>query len=232
MKIDETKIDNTPVKKEKKPLDKNIIILISLVVGFLLVIAFIFNLEDDNQVQIKEQPKQEMNINAVKENQTKDKKQLRPDLIDVVSDKKDYGETQFDTNKIQELEAVKPDIKNDSLENPNLKTEIDELKKRIAELEKENLYLKYSQDKLQNKSQAQELHQEQKKDQEQTIKDEMKKYLTSIKKSINIKDNYFSFDGKNYYIGDNLKNYKIKDIRKNHIRFCNSNWCYTLRNYK
>jgi uncharacterized small protein (DUF1192 family) len=231
MKIDENKIEQKPVKIEKKPLDKNVILLVSLVVIFFLAIAFIFNLEDDTQVQMKEENKQNISqFDTNKINQIKEQKEKATLIKEVREDiKKEREEnkqniSQFDTNKIEEIENKQTD-KEQEIKNDNL--EVLELKNKIAELEKEIRYLKYSQ----NKPQAQELHQD-KKDQEQIIKDEMKKYLKSINNFITIRDYYFSYDGKNYYIGDVLNNYKVKDIRKNDIRFCNSNWCYTLRNYK
>ena len=168
---------------------------------------------DTNKInQIEAQKEKSILIKEVREDIKKEQEENKQNV------------SQFDTNKINQIENKQTDnfkeIKNDNLE-------VLELKNKIDELEKEIRYLKYSQ----NKPQAQELHQD-KKDQEQIIKDEMKKYLKSINNSITIRDNYFSYDDKNYYIGDVLNNYKVKDIRKNDIRFCNSNWCYTLRNYK
>ena len=232
MKIDENKIEQKPVKQVKKTLDKNVILLVSLIVVFFLVMAFIFNLEDDTQVQMQEENKQNISqfdtnkIEQIKEQEEKATliKEVREDIKKEQEEKKQTI-SQFDTNKIAELESKQIDDTQVQIKNDNLV--VLDLKNKIAELEKEIRYLKYSQ----NKPQAQELHLD-KKDQEQNIKDEMKKYLKGINKLINIRDSYFSYDGKNYYIGDVLNNYKIRDIRKNDIRFCNSNWCYTLRNYK
>ena len=228
-----------------KKVNKSYAIIIGIVAIFILMVVYIFNLEDTTQQQTASNSK----TVAKTENQFDMKK------IEAVSEDtkaatpppppppaNDFA-NQFDMNKIEQAhqealkkeqslnqvqtqaqEEVKPDTRVQELvensilnENIDLKNQIEKLKKDIRDLKGAKSF--------ENSPKAQEKKEEP--INEVVNSDEMKKYLNSIKDSITLKGDKFFFDGINYYIGDSIKTYKIKDIQKNSIRFCDD-WCYSL----
>ena len=103
-------------------------------------------------------------------------------------------------------------------ENLDLKNQIEKLKKEIRDLKAQSSL---------NKSDTPKSNNENEVDKNKISSDDMKNYLNSIKGNIKLRGDNFNFDGRNYYIGDKIKNYQIRDIQKSSIRFCDD-WCYTL----
>lgn len=209
MKIDEDKIvNNKPIKKGFK-VDKTIIIGIAVIAAFILLILYIFNLDDtDTKAKIQE-PKKELH-----------QEQQKPINQFDTSKIKQIQETQAvqEQNQTQAVNESPVNLDNQVIE--SLRKTIKEQELQIKTLKAENQILKTAFPKKDVSAQAEP---------EQNTKDDMKKTLLNLKRDITLKNNFFSFMNKNYYIGDKLNGYKIKDITKNDIRFCNSDWCYTLR---
>jgi len=198
MKIDEKKIKVMKPAKSKKKINKNIFVLVALIICFFLIIVYIFNIKDNtkiNTVKIKKTSK----FNTQKRNEFNTQK-----INGYVSNKN----KQAQGNKSPEQEEIL-----------KLKKQISSFKNSIKELEEKNKVLQQKSNKSINLTNKEET----------TNRDKMKDYLIGLKDNIKMEDNYFRLNGKNYYIGDEVNSYIVRDIRFNDIRFCGKKWCYTLR---
>ncbi len=236
---------NFSFKKNGKKLDKSVVIVISTIVMFFLVIVYIFNLEDPaTQNTVNDNSKinevSQFDVKKISEAQNNQVVATPPPLTPENTNLENKEENQFDFNKISSLQQ-------DEITNPNLSeiqdikyskeitdfnslnSENDELKQKVERLEREIRELKYSHRNITDKTNinTNKTIDEKSSNSETTVTDTMKEYLTGVKNDIQIKGDYFHLQGKNYYLGDKLNGYDVREIKKSSIRFC-SNWCYTL----
>ncbi len=243
--IDETKINIDFGKKKNsskkmftpKKLNKSYVVVAGIITLFVLMVIYIFNLEDTTKINdVNSNNKEVVNqfdMSKIEAAQTNT--QALPTPIP------QSNVNQFDMSKIEaaqntELAKVEQaqaeimqkvevensfkaaDLKIIEDENLDLKNQIEKLKKEIRDLKAQSSL---------NKSDTPKSNNENEVDKNKISSDDMKNYLNSIKGNIKLRGDNFNFDGKNYYIGDKIKTYQIRDIQKSSIRFCDD-WCYTL----
>ncbi len=244
--IDETKINIDFGKKSSsskkmfstpKKVNKSYVVVGGIVTLFVLMVIYIFNLEDTTKINdVNSNNKEVVNqfdMSKIEAAQTNT--QALPTPIP------QSNVNQFDMSKIEaaqntELAKVEQaqaeimqkvevensfkaaDLKIIEDENLDLKNQIEKLKKEIRDLKAQSSL---------NKSDTPKSNNENEVDKNKISSDDMKNYLNSIKGNIKLRGDNFNFDGKNYYIGDKIKTYQIRDIQKSSIRFCDD-WCYTL----
>ena len=244
--IDETKINIDFGKKSSsskkmfstpKKVNKSYVVVGGIVTLFVLMVIYIFNLEDTTKINdVNSNNKEVVNqfdMSKIEAAQTNT--QALPTPIP------QSNVNQFDMSKIeaaqntelakveqaqaeimQKVEAEnsfkEADLKIIEDENLDLKNQIEKLKKEIRDLKAQSSL---------NKSDTPKSNNENEVDKNKISSDDMKNYLNSIKGNIKLRGDNFNFDGRNYYIGDKIKNYQIRDIQKSSIRFCDD-WCYTL----
>lgn len=238
-KIDSSQI-SMPVKekkqKQKKPVDKNsIAILVGIVVIFILVIVYIFNI--GNKVEeptIKAPvPVKKEQLNPVVENQMDiEKIEAVVSSLQEQEEKNPVVENQMDMEKVSELASADEDeysipVQNISDENSHLDLVAENrmLKSQISILEAELRAIKVNNAFSNSEKKSNETSNSNK------LSDEprMKKFINSVKERMIIKDGYFVLDDRNYYIGDMIDGlYEVRDIRKNSVRFCDVDWCYSV----
>ncbi len=248
--IDETKINIDFGKKSSsskkmfstpKKVNKSYVVVGGIVTLFVLMVIYIFNLEDTTKINdVNSNNKEVVNqfdMSKIEAAQTNT--QALPTPIP------QSNVNQFDMSKIEaaqntELAKVEQaqaeimqkvevensfkaaDLKIIEDENLDLKNQIEKLKKEIRDLKAQS-----SLNKTINNSDTPKSNNENEIDKNKISSDDMKNYLNSIKGNIKLRGDNFNFDGRNYYIGDKIKNYQIRDIQKSSIRFCDD-WCYTL----
>ncbi len=233
---------NFSFKKNGKKIDKSIVIVVSVVLMFFLVIVYIFNLEDPTSQTIDDNSKisEVSQFDVSKINEAQNNKVLAPPPLTAENTNLENQEqNQFDFNKINSLQHdessnqnlsetqnIKKEIDDLSTFSPTFDAENDELKQKVERLEREIIELKYSNRNI-NTDKAAKTIDIKVSNSETTVTDIMKDYLTGVKNDIQIKGDYFHLQGKNYYVGDKLNGYDVREIKKSSVRFC-SNWCYTL----
>ena len=220
-----------------KKVNKSYVVVLGIVALFVLMVIYIFNLEDTTKINdVNSNNKEVVNqfdMSKIEAAQTNT--QALPTPIP------QSNVNQFDMSKIeaaqntelakveqaqaeimQKVEAENSfkaaDLKIIEDENLDLKNQIEKLKKEIRDLKAQSSL---------NKSDTPKSNNENEVDKNKISSDDMKNYLNSIKGNIKLRGDNFNFDGKNYYIGDKIKTYQIRDIQKSSIRFCDD-WCYTL----
>ena len=220
-----------------KKVNKSYVVVLGIVALFVLMVIYIFNLEDTTKINdVNSNNKEVVNqfdMSKIEAAQTNT--QALPTPIP------QSNVNQFDMSKIEaaqntELAKVEQaqaeimqkvevensfkaaDLKIIEDENLDLKNQIEKLKKEIRDLKAQSSL---------NKSDTPKSNNENEVDKNKISSDDMKNYLNSIKGNIKLRGDNFNFDGKNYYIGDKIKTYQIRDIQKSSIRFCDD-WCYTL----
>lgn len=219
-----------------KKLNKSYVVVLGIVTLFILMVIYIFNLEDttknNSDVNNKSEVTNQFDMRKIEAVQTNTQALPTP-----IQQFQQSNENQFDMRKIEaaqntelakvekaQAEILKRDETENSLkvadlkaledENIELKNEIENLKNEIIDLKAQK---SLSKTKTINTIDTNK------------INDDMESYLTSIKKNIKRRGDNFNFEQKNYYIGDKLKTYQVRDIQKNKIRFCNDDdLCYTL----
>ena len=221
--IDETKINIDFGKKSSsskkmfstpKKVNKSYVVVGGIVTLFVLMVIYIFNLEDTTK------------INDVNSNNKEVVNQFDMSKIEAAQNTELAKVEQAQAEIMQKVEAEnsfkEADLKIIEDENLDLKNQIEKLKKEIRDLK-----AKSSLNKTINNSDTPKSNNENEIDKNKISSDDMKNYLNSIKGNIKLRGDNFNFDGRNYYIGDKIKNYQIRDIQKSSIRFCDD-WCYTL----
>lgn len=218
--------------KRKNKMNKSSVMVISFILIFVLIIIYILNLEEQKQdvnenVEFNEVSQFDMSkINNINENS---QQQLSENKIEM----QQYN-SEFDMSKINSLiqqkqveqeqtELIETTIDNRLNDYQKIIKENEDLKAKNEELEREIRELRFTSANI-GKKQVEKTENKENKD---GSGNEMKDYLKNIKNEIQIKNDYFHFDGRNYYIGDKLNGYEVRDIKQNSIRFC-SDWCYTL----
>ena len=221
--IDETKINIDFGKKSSsskkmfstpKKVNKSYVVVGGIVTLFVLMVIYIFNLEDTTK------------INDVNSNNKEVVNQFDMSKIEAAQNTELAKVEQAQAEIMQKVEAEnsfkEADLKIIEDENLDLKNQIEKLKKEIRDLKAQS-----SLNKTINNSDTPKSNNENEIDKNKISSDDMKNYLNSIKGNIKLRGDNFNFDGRNYYIGDKIKNYQIRDIQKSSIRFCDD-WCYTL----
>lgn len=217
--IDETKINIDFGKKSSsskkmfstpKKVNKSYVVVGGIVTLFVLMVIYIFNLEDTTK------------INDVNSNNKEVVNQFDMSKIEAAQNTELAKVEQAQAEIMQKVEVENSfkaaDLKIIEDENLDLKNQIEKLKKEIRDLKAQSSL---------NKSDTPKSNNENEVDKNKISSDDMKNYLNSIKGNIKLRGDNFNFDGKNYYIGDKIKTYQIRDIQKSSIRFCDD-WCYTL----
>lgn len=234
---------NFSFKKNGKKLDKSVVIVISTIVMFFLVIVYIFNLEDPaTQTTVNDNSKinevSQFDVKKISEAQNSQVVATPPPLTPENTNLENKEENQFDFNKISSLQqdeisnqniSETQDVKYPKDDFNSILLENNDLKEKVERLEREIRELKYSHRNITDKTNinTNKTIDEKVSNSETTVTDSMKDYLTGVKNDIQIKGDYFHLQGKNYYLGDKLNGYDVREIKKSSIRFC-SNWCYTL----
>lgn len=219
-------------KSKNKKLSKQTVLLIGVVVLFILTIVFVFNLEDETKINdvnnannstIKNNEVSKFDTNKI--NAVATAEQIKTPLP--IQTQEQEQNSKFDMNKINAAQNQANNVQAE--ENQNIKVleefnstleENQDLKARIEFLERENQNLRMQKTEKNQSNQS--------KDEDKNIQNEMKIYLNKIKSEIRVNGHSFHFAGKNYYVGDKIDNYEIRDIQKSNIRTCNKDWCYTL----
>lgn len=192
-----------------KKVNKSYVVVFGTIAIFILMIIYIFNLESEDEINNKiasqNQVENQFDMSKIEAENQKSLNSSEPQKIDEVKEAREYATNIDDDNLVV-------------AENINLKNQIEFLKQEIRDLKTQ----------ITNKN-AKNNYTQKDKSEDDTNKatDDMKDYLTSIKSNIKINTDSFHFEGKNFYIGDKIKTYQIRDIKKNSIRFCDQ-WCYTL----
>jgi len=197
-----------------KKVNKSYVVVGGIVTLFVLMVIYIFNLEDTTK------------INDVNSNNKEVVNQFDMSKIEAAQNTELAKVEQAQAEIMQKVEAEnsfkEADLKIIEDENLDLKNQIEKLKKEIRDLKAQS-----SLNKTINNSDTPKSNNENEIDKNKISSDDMKNYLNSIKGNIKLRGDNFNFDGRNYYIGDKIKNYQIRDIQKSSIRFCDD-WCYTL----
>lgn len=214
--------------KNQKKMNKSSVMVISFIAIFILIILFIFNLEEPNNQNSIDNS----NFNEVSQFDMAKINNVQSNSVEVQQQEENQNfllqNNGFDTNKINSFQNEQEEVHqqvdmSNFQEYKKILLEYEELKAKNEELERELRELRFSSANNPDKK----ISNSEEKSNISTSGNEMKDYLTTIKNEIQIKNDYFHFDGKNYYTGDKLNSYEIRDIKKNSIRFCSS-WCYTL----
>lgn len=221
-------------KSKNKKLSKQTVLLIGVVVLFILTIVFVFNLEDETKINdvnnannstIKNNEVSKFDTNKI--NAVATAEQIKTPLPIQTQEQEQEQNSKFDMDKINAAQNQANSVQAE--ENQNIKVleefnstleENQDLKARIEFLERENQNLRMQKTEKNQSNQS--------KDEDKNIQNEMKIYLNKIKSEIKVNGHSFHFAGKNYYVGDKIDNYEIRDIQKSNIRTCNKDWCYTL----
>ncbi len=223
--IDETKINIDFGKKSSsskkmfstpKKVNKSYVVVGGIVTLFVLMVIYIFNLEDTTKIKDE---------TAQTSTQTQAINQFDMSKIEAAQNNTELAKIEQAQADILKRDEVSNSFKEADLkaledEKNELKNEVEKLKREIRDLKTQN-----SINKTGNNGET--LKSKNENDTNKISSDDMKTYLSSIKNSIKLRGDNFNFDGRNYYIGDKIKSYQVRDIQKNSIRFCDD-WCYTL----
>ena len=198
-----------------KKVNKSYVVVGGIVTLFVLMVIYIFNLEDTTKIKdetaqtsTQTQAINQFDMSKIEAAQNTELEKVEQAQADIL--KRDEVSNSFKEADLKALEDEKNELKN----------EVEKLKREIRDLKTQN-----SINKTGNNGET--LKSKNENDTNKISSDDMKTYLSSIKNSIKLRGDNFNFDGRNYYIGDKIKSYQVRDIQKNSIRFCDD-WCYTL----